>query len=160
MNLQLVLAIITALGILLSSAVIPSQLNSIDADESITNTEQGLSQENVGSGESVNTNCGQNSIDSSSAIICGVSPLGEPPVGQTIFIVVENCAGIGTVAVTCEVTSPNTLAGSGITCTRGTEGECVIVSPVFGRINLQCDPFPRVGGAPLQMTCTGFGEAT
>lgn len=150
---MLFLAIIVACGMLLSSVILPFQFNAIYADESETNTEQGLSQENIGSGESFNTNCGENSIDGSSTINCG----GSPPVGQTIFIVVENCSGIGTVAVTCEVTSPNTLAGSGITCTRGTEGECVIVSPVFGRIPLQCDPFPRVGGAALQMTCTGFG---
>src|SRR5918995_522101 len=33
-------------------------------DESETNTEQKLKQENVGSGESTNFNCGENSIDS------------------------------------------------------------------------------------------------
>ena len=34
------------------------------ADESETETEQELKQKNVGSGESVNNNCGQNVIDS------------------------------------------------------------------------------------------------
>ena len=34
------------------------------ADESETETEQELKQKNVGSGESVNDNCGQNLIDS------------------------------------------------------------------------------------------------
>jgi hypothetical protein len=33
-------------------------------DESETNTEQEIKQKNVGSGESTNTNCAQNSIDS------------------------------------------------------------------------------------------------
>jgi hypothetical protein len=33
-------------------------------DESETNTEQEISQENVGSGESINNNCGANLIDS------------------------------------------------------------------------------------------------
>lgn len=33
-------------------------------DESETNTEQSIAQENVGSGESINNNCGANLIDS------------------------------------------------------------------------------------------------
>ena len=37
------------------------------ADESETETEQELKQKNVGSGESVNHNCGQNLIDSALA---------------------------------------------------------------------------------------------
>jgi isocitrate dehydrogenase len=37
------------------------------ADESETETEQELKQKNVGSGESVNDNCGQNLIDSALA---------------------------------------------------------------------------------------------
>jgi hypothetical protein len=47
-------------------------------DESETNTEQKLKQENVGSGESTNFNCGENSIDSGliDAQICGTLDLG------------------------------------------------------------------------------------
>lgn len=37
-------------------------------DKSETNTEQKLKQKNVGSGESTNTNCGSNSIDSATGI--------------------------------------------------------------------------------------------
>jgi hypothetical protein len=40
------------------------------ADESETSTEQELKQSNVGSGESTNTNCGQNLIDSTAALEC------------------------------------------------------------------------------------------
>lgn len=73
---MLFLAIIVACGMLLSSVILPFQFNAIYADESETNTEQGLSQENIGSGESFNTNCGENSIDGSSTINCGGS--GKP----------------------------------------------------------------------------------
>ena len=47
-------------------------------DESETNTEQKLKQENVGSGESTNFNCGENSIDSGliDAQVCGTLDLG------------------------------------------------------------------------------------
>jgi hypothetical protein len=44
-------------------------------DESETNTEQEIKQKNVGSGESTNTNCAQNSIDSLAlaSVSCPVS---------------------------------------------------------------------------------------
>ena len=47
-------------------------------DESETNTQQVLKQKNVGSGESTNFNCGENSIESRSidAQICGTLDLG------------------------------------------------------------------------------------
>jgi hypothetical protein len=47
-------------------------------DESKTNTEQKLAQKNVGSGESTNFNCGENSIDSGliDAQLCGTVDLG------------------------------------------------------------------------------------
>jgi hypothetical protein len=51
MNPQLILAVITASGILLSSALLPFQTSEIYADESETNTDQGLSQKDVGSGD-------------------------------------------------------------------------------------------------------------
>ena len=43
-------------------------------DESETNTEQEIKQKNVGSGESTNTNCAQNSIDTTLAatVTCAV----------------------------------------------------------------------------------------
>jgi hypothetical protein len=46
-------------------------------DESETNTEQKLKQENVGSGESTNFNCGRNTIDATIPIqACGTVDLG------------------------------------------------------------------------------------
>jgi hypothetical protein len=47
-------------------------------DESETNTEQKLKQKNVGSGESTNFNCGENSIESGliDAQLCGTLDLG------------------------------------------------------------------------------------
>jgi hypothetical protein len=46
-------------------------------DSSATNTEQEIKQENEGSGESTNTNCALNSIDSAAATVaCNVTPLG------------------------------------------------------------------------------------
>ena len=49
------------------------------ADESETETEQELKQKNVGSGESVNNNCGQNVIDSlAPATTCAEVTVGGP----------------------------------------------------------------------------------
>lgn len=57
------------------------------ADESETNTEQAMRQENIGSGESTNFNCGENSIDGGflDAQICGTLEIGsdEPMAPQT-----------------------------------------------------------------------------
>jgi hypothetical protein len=52
-------AAILAVGALVAYAL-PTQ---VFADESETNTEQALKQKNVGSGESTNFNCGENTID-------------------------------------------------------------------------------------------------
>jgi hypothetical protein len=59
-----------------------------DGDESETNTEQKLKQENVGSGESTNFNCGENSIDSVIDIqACGTIDLGGEVVeAATTFV--------------------------------------------------------------------------
>ena len=48
------------------------------ADESETETEQELKQKNVGSGESINDNCGQNLIDSDSTQICAIVTVAPP----------------------------------------------------------------------------------
>ena len=48
------------------------------ADESETNTEQSIAQENIGSGESTNLNCGENSIDAASAA-CSRGSGGDHP---------------------------------------------------------------------------------
>jgi regulatory protein YycI of two-component signal transduction system YycFG len=54
MNLQFISAIATILRKFLSSVLLPFQLNSIYADESETNTEQELNQENIGSEDLLN----------------------------------------------------------------------------------------------------------
>jgi hypothetical protein len=95
-----VLVIIVAFGILPSS-------DKWYADESETNTEQRLSQENIGSGESVNTNCGENSVDSSSLVICGTLPTGGPPIEKTF--VVRDCISFENInAVGCQLIFPAT----------------------------------------------------
>ena len=44
------------------------------ADESTTETQQDLSQSNEGSGESINVNCGQHTIDSEGSVqLCGAA---------------------------------------------------------------------------------------
>ena len=69
-----IIAAILAVGALVSYAL-PTQ---VFADESETNTEQALKQENVGSGESTNFNCGENNIDATIPIqACGTVDLGE-----------------------------------------------------------------------------------
>jgi hypothetical protein len=69
-----VIAAILAVGALVSYAL-PTQ---VFADESETSTEQALKQENVGSGESTNFNCGENNIDATIPIqACGTVDLGE-----------------------------------------------------------------------------------
>jgi hypothetical protein len=53
---------------------------SVAGDESATNTEQEIAQENDGSGESTNNNCALNSIDSAAATVaCPVPGLAAPP---------------------------------------------------------------------------------
>ena len=66
-------AAILAVGALVSYAL-PTQ---VFADESETNTEQALKQKNVGSGESTNFNCGENSIEGGliDAQLCGTLDL-------------------------------------------------------------------------------------
>jgi hypothetical protein len=78
------LATILAVGALVSYAL-PTQ---VFADESETDTEQRLAQKNVGSGESTNFNCGENSIGGGfiDAQLCGQADIelsrGPPcPVG-------------------------------------------------------------------------------
>ena len=58
MKTTLTIAAILGVGALVAYAL-PTQ---VFADESETNTEQKLAQENVGSGESTNFNCGRNTI--------------------------------------------------------------------------------------------------
>ena len=57
-----------------------------NGDSSETSTDQELSQENLGSGESTNENCGTNSIDVALAIaICGDVDIGGDADGATPF---------------------------------------------------------------------------
>jgi hypothetical protein len=74
MKTTLTIAAIIAVGALVAYAL-PTQ---VFADESETKTEQRLAQENVGSGESTNFNCGRNTIESLLPIqACGTVDLGD-----------------------------------------------------------------------------------
>ena len=75
-NLLTIAAIITAATL---TGIFSTSAFAYDGgDESETNTQQVLKQKNVGSGESTNFNCGENSIDSGliDAQICGTLDLG------------------------------------------------------------------------------------
>jgi hypothetical protein len=117
---ELVFAITIASGLFLTTILLPFQLDAIYADESETNTKQGLSQENIGSGESFNTNCGQNSVDGSSSIDCRSLPIGEPPVGgppgSQFVATYANCRDISVSGtqeqLLCDVTDPPGLRGT------------------------------------------------
>jgi hypothetical protein len=66
-----------AIATVLTAATLTGTLSSPIAfaqDESETNTEQEIKQKNVGSGESTNNNCAQNSID----IAAGTRPPRSP----------------------------------------------------------------------------------
>jgi uncharacterized membrane protein len=69
------IAITAVLAALLSVVAISTPM--AFADESETETEQELKQKNVGSGDSVNENCGQNLIDSDSTQVCGIFTLSD-----------------------------------------------------------------------------------
>jgi hypothetical protein len=81
----LILALIVASGILLSSMLLPFQLlrASSDSSDTDTNTDQDLNQKNTGSGESTNLNCGEDLIDSSVSVICLSEPPPPPPPPET-----------------------------------------------------------------------------
>ena len=147
MNPQLIVAIITASGILLSSAPVQFQTSEIYADDAETDTDQGLSQKNVGSGDSINFNCGENSIGDSASILCESSPTGtgEPPVGggAPLTLTVRNCSGTLSfpTAVTCEVVAPFEFIGR-LTCFQPVVAIQCSLDRFGGRINLSCLPIP------------------
>ena len=64
------IAMTAVLAASILSVVAISTLFAYASTESETETEQELKQKNVGSGESFNDNCGQNLIDSTSALVC------------------------------------------------------------------------------------------
>jgi hypothetical protein len=73
-----VLAIGAVLTATLMAGVFATTTPLAFADESETNTEQGLAQSNVGSGASTNFNCAENDIDGESFIdaqLCGQADL-------------------------------------------------------------------------------------
>jgi outer membrane lipoprotein SlyB len=63
----------------LTGTLSTSAFASDGGDESETNTEQALKQKNVGSGESTNFNCGENTIDGGfiDAQLCGTADIGD-----------------------------------------------------------------------------------
>ena len=154
MNLQLVVAIAVSSGLLLSSALLPFQTSEIYADESETNTEQELSQENTGSGNSINSNCGENSIDSSASVICGTGiGAGGTPVGA-FTVTVRNCFDVaGNNAVRCEIVAPEELAPGPANCFTA----LFVVGCTFTRDGptFNCAPRPTVTGPRTQdIVCT------
>ena len=141
---MLTFGIMVAFGLLLSSAIIPFQLNDIHADESKTNTEQGLSQENIGSGESINTNCGENTIDSSSVAVCGGSPTGPGgPPGGAIALTVEDCLELSSESFRCNIIDPPGLRGP-LNCG---------IFPVIGASSYICNPRAGVDGTIIALSC-------
>jgi hypothetical protein len=66
----LLLALVVATGILLSSMLLPFHLPRVSANSSDTNTGQDMKQKNTGSGDSANSNCGENLIDFTVSVIC------------------------------------------------------------------------------------------
>jgi hypothetical protein len=68
-----------AIAVVLTAAALTGILSTnpiaFAQDESATNTEQEIKQENVGSGESINNNCALNSIDTTTAatVACPVT---------------------------------------------------------------------------------------
>ena len=87
------IAIIAVLAAVLLAGIFTSTSLAF-ADESQTNTEQAIKQENVGSGESTNFNCGENSIDGGflDARLCGTADLelGDTDSGQGFEICFNN----------------------------------------------------------------------
>ena len=71
------LAIATVLMAAALTGILSTSPIAFAQDESETNTEQEIKQKNVGSGESTNTNCAQNSIDSLAglSVTCPVTEL-------------------------------------------------------------------------------------
>jgi archaellin len=69
----------------LAGMISTSAYASVTGDESATNTEQEIAQQNDGSGESTNNNCALNSIDTTTAatVACPVTsvPTSVPPRG-------------------------------------------------------------------------------
>jgi hypothetical protein len=69
----------------LAGMISTSAYASVAGDESATNTEQEIAQQNDGSGESTNNNCALNSIDTTTAatVACPVTsvPTSVPPRG-------------------------------------------------------------------------------
>ena len=72
------IAITAVLAASILSVVAISTPFAYASTESETETEQELKQKNVGSGDSVNHNCGQNLIDSDSTLKCAEVTVGLP----------------------------------------------------------------------------------
>jgi hypothetical protein len=75
---QKCIAITAILSASILSVVAISTPFAYASTESETETEQELKQKKVGSGDSVNHNCGQNLIDSDSALTCAEVTVGLP----------------------------------------------------------------------------------
>jgi hypothetical protein len=137
-------AIVPAFGMLLSPVPSSLQQNVIYADESETIKEQGLGQENIGSGESINTNCLENTIDSPSVAVCGGSPTGPGgPPGGAIALTVERCLELSSESFRCNIIDPPGLRGPLI---------CGLF-PVSGASSNICNPGSGGAGFIIALSC-------
>ena len=151
MRSPLVIAIFVSFGILLSSTLLPFQIRALYADESETNTEQELNQENIGSGEAFTANCGKNSIDSSSVVACespppgpGGSPTGPGgPPGGAIALTVEDCLELSSESFRCNIIDPPGLRGP-LVCG---------LFPVSGASSNICNPQAGGAGFIIALSC-------
>jgi hypothetical protein len=92
----LILVLVVTSGILLSSMPLPFQLPKVSADSSDTNTDQDMKQKNTGSGDSANSNCVENLIDSTVSVICLAEPSPPPsPETATLSVCKEVTGGTG-----------------------------------------------------------------
>jgi hypothetical protein len=150
----LILALIVASGILLSSMLLPFQLPRVSADSSDTNTDQDMKQKNTGSGDSANFNCGENLIDSTVSVIC----LAEPPETATLSVCKEVTGGTGGGTFPADFTF--TVAGNNpfpAQFTGDNSEGCVDVTIGPGEFTVS-EVSPPLGGRTLTITIEGNCE--
>jgi hypothetical protein len=155
----LILALIVVSGIILSSMLLPFQLPRVSADSSDTNTDQDMKQKNTGSGDSANSNCGENLIDSTVNVICLTeAPPLPPPETATLSVCKEVTGGTGggtfpadfVFTVTGNNPSPAQFRGD------NSDG-CVDVTIGPGEYTVS-EVSPPLGGRTLTITIEGICE--
>jgi len=152
----LILALIVASEILLSSMLLPFQLPRVSADSSDTNTDQDMKQKNTGTGDSANFNCGENLIDSTVSVIC----LESPPSPETATLSVCNEVTGGTGGGTFPADFAFTVTGDNpfpAQFTGDNSDGCVDVTIGPGGFTVS-EVSPPLGGRTLTITIEGICE--